>query len=196
MPEAIDFSLVEHQYIEMPSGRKFSMAEPEFYLPDLVYAIARQPRWNGTSKRPIYVAEHLVHVSHLIIEEGGDPFEGLCHDLHEAILGDVPGPWKALLPDFCKLEAYLWRKMVESMEEQLWVREHGLDPEGVSPECKRADWHSLMIEGYETMPTGGKDWFRPEGVDRTVADLPLHYWSSEEAEERFHQRWDELTVTR
>lgn len=196
MPEAIDFSDKEHQFIEMPSGKRFYMADPKFNLPDLVYAIARQPRWNGTNTRPIYTAEHCVRVSYLIIEEGGDPFEGLCHDLHEAILGDVPGPWKALLPDFCNLEAYVWRKMVEQMTEDLWVLEHGLDPNGVSIECKRADWRALMIEGHDSMPSHGKDWTCLEGTERTEADPPPYYWSSEEAEERFHQRWDELTVTR
>jgi hypothetical protein len=192
MPEAIDFEDDDNRYIEMPGGR-FYMAEPTFDLSDIAYTLARQPRWNATSSKFISVAEHSVHVSYLIQEEGGEPFEGLCHDVTEAYLGDVPGPWKAYLPDFVKLESYLWKKFVEQLWRDCGVHAPELDPDGHSKECKVADWRSLFIEAREVMKSQGRGWIKEDQHSATIMDMPCHFWEPEEAEERFLLRWDELT---
>jgi hypothetical protein len=193
MPEASDFKLDENKYIEMPSGRRFFMADPIFYLPDIAYVLARQPRWNATSSKFISVAEHSIRVSYLIQEEGGKPFEGLCHDVTETWLGDVPGPWKSMLPDFVALEAYLWKSFVERLPVDCGVNAPELNPDGHTAECKRADWRALFIEAHEVMPSQGRDWFNYDDYARTTLDMPCHFWDPEEAEERFQIRWDELT---
>ena len=193
MPEAFDFSAVEHQYIEMPSGRHFYLSDMQFNLEDIAYCLAHQGRWNGSSTKQISVAEHSVHVSYLIIEEGGKPFEGLTHDVPEFALGDVPGPWKALLPDYCKLEAGVWREFVTKGLAQLGVHAPELSPDGVSKECKAADWRSLFIEAREIMPSQGRGWVGEDKYAATDADMMCHFWEPAEAMERFLLRWDELT---
>lgn len=193
MPEAFDFSAVEHQYIEMPSGRPLYLSNMQFHLDDIAHCLAHQFRWNGASSKGVTVAEHSVHVSYLIIEEGGKPFEGLCHDVPEFALGDVAGPWKALMPDYVKLEAFVWREFVTNGLEQLGISAPELSPDGVSKECRVADWRSLFIEAREVMPSQGRGWVGEDKYAATDADMMCHFWEPDEAMDRFLNRWHELT---
>jgi len=190
MPTAEDFEGLESRYMEMPSGKRFYMANPEFDIEDIAFTIARQPRFNGTSSKFISVAEHCVRVSYLIAEmDSGTPIEGLCHDVTEAYLGDVPGPWKILLPDFVELETYLWINFTDWL-----LKTHNVDiPHEHSPGLKRADWWSLMIEAREVMKSQGKGWHVPPDVPSVgVLDMPCYFWEPEEAEARFLNRFYEL----
>ena len=193
MPDENDFIAEDTQYIQMPSGRRFYINNPQFYLPDIAYTLARQPRWNATSSKFVSVAEHSVRVSYLIQEEGGAPFEGLTHDITEAFLGDVPGPFKSLLPDFVALEKRIWTSFVDRLQDDFLVAAPELDRNGHSKECKRADWRALFIEAREVMVGQGRDWVGYDEFKPDETDLPCHFWDPEEAELRFLNRWDELT---
>jgi hypothetical protein len=199
MPEAEDFSCPDNLYMEMPSGKRWYMDHPTFDLEDIAYSLANQNRFNGTGRRFMSVAEHSVRVSYLINEyqhmaDGGlkvYAIEGLVHDVPEAYLGDVPGPWKALLPDFVKLEQHIWRHFIMSP----MMIKHNLSEKHTTA-CKFADWRALFIEAREIMPTQGRDWATPDywqSVHATVNDPPCWFWSPAEAEERFILRFHELT---
>lgn len=201
MPEATDFEAADSQYMEMPSGRRFYMSNPTFDIADIAYTLAGQPRFNGTARRnekdhTINVAEHSVRASYMILEyewHGAFPDDrtaamtALMHDATEAILGDVPGPWKILLPDFVKLEDYLWRSICD------WVLEqYGIDmPREHVAVMKLVDWRCLFLEAREVMTSQGRDWVRYENRP-TFGDAPIYWWSPCEAEDQFLRRFYEI----
>lgn len=189
MPEAIDFSDVKHRYIEMHTGRKFYMADPTFDWREIARGLSNLTRWNGTSSMPMTVAEHSIRCSY---ETEGDPLEALLHDVTEVWLGDVPGPWKALLPDFVKLEQYLWEAFVDWVEEQHPDQKGRLNKQ-MKQETKDADWRVLFIEARELMPSQGRGWVGEDKYMWTDMDAPCYHWTSEEAESRFLNRLEELT---
>lgn len=197
MPTEDDFLKESTQFIEMPSGRHFYMSNPTWDWDDIAYTLAGQPRFNGTARRnaqghTINVAEHSVRVSHIVAQHGGsilEIFEGLIHDVPESILGDPPGPWKALMPDYVRLEKHLWSSLIG------WIAEDfGIElPEEQSKLVKWADWKALMIEGREVMVTQGRDWHIPDETVRVnLGDAPMYWWSPDEAEARFHVRLNDL----
>ena len=189
MPEAIDFSEASHQYMEMHTGSRFYISDPVFNMDEICYALSNQRRWNGTSSRDMTVAEHSVRVSY---ETEGDPLEGLLHDMTETYLGDVPGPWKALLPDFCSLEQYLWGAFIDWFD-VTYPNCAGRLQKKMKPETKAADWRVLFIEAREIMPSQGRGWVGEDNYACTVMDPPCYFWTPAEAEQRFHMRFQELT---
>lgn len=187
MPEAIDFSDVTEQYIEMHDGSKFYIHDPVFKWAQIAYSLANSFRWNGQSSRLITVAEHSIRVSY---ETEGDPLEALLHDVTETWLPDFPGPFKALLPDYVRLETYLWESFVDWFNNTM--QPHSLK-KTMSHETKEADWRVLFIEARELMPTQGRDWVNAHKYMCTGLDMPCHFWTPAEAELRFLNRLDELT---
>ena len=168
------------------------MSKPHWNPAWIATQLAGIQRYNGAARRnssgmAVTAAEHCVHVSYLIVEEGGNAFEGLMHDVPEVIIGDMPAPYKFLMPDFCRVDRYLWESICDDPQF------HGLNYE-LSAACRRADWRSLMIEARELMPSQGKDWHVPDdSVHATYMDPPLYRWSADEAEARWINRFHELT---
>ena len=201
MPEAEDFKDASSRYMEMPSGKKWFISDPEFDWGDIAYTLANLTRYNGTASRPVSVAEHCVRVSYTILDfvvPDGIPerelaLEGLLHDVPEAFIGDVPGPWKSLLPDFVKLENHIYRHLCDHVMET-WSMDI---PVTHTEACKRADWIELMREAREVMPTQGRDWVMPTPeVMPDIGTPPIYFWTPEEAEQRFLLRLQELTWVR
>jgi len=151
-------------YIETAGGKKFYIDRPEFDISDIIHALAHQCRYTGHSKAFYSVAEHSLLVSRIVEDLGlGDPFEGLMHDAAEAYLSDIAAPWKALLPDYKKLEARIEAPLRE------WAGVPAVMSEGI----KRADWLALFIEAKILMPSQAAEWIAPEGIKEQAADL--HY---------------------
>jgi uncharacterized protein len=151
-------------YIETRSGKRFFIEHPEFDIGDITHALAHQCRYTGHSKVFYSVAEHSVLVSTICAQYNlGDPFEGLMHDAAEAYLSDIAAPWKALLPDYKKLEAKI----------ELPLRKHWGLPVVLSDGVKRADWLALFIEARSLIPSGAADWIAPEGIKEQAANIRL-----------------------
>lgn len=147
MTERSGSAMVE-PYIETCIGRKFyALAEsPGFVIAEIAHALSMICRYGGHCNRFYSVAEHSVLVSEIMEAwKLGDPYEGLLHDATEAYLIDRPGPWKCRLPDYQALEAQLEAK---------FRRDHEL-PLEKTPECKRADWIALMVEGRTLLTSRG-----------------------------------------
>lgn len=149
-------------YIETATGRRFYIDRPEFHMDEIAHALGHQCRYTGHSKRFYSVAEHSVLVSRIMrYLDLGDPFEGLMHDAAEAYLSDIAAPWKALLPDYKKLEARI----------ELPLRQkYGLNPV-MSDGCRRADWLALFIEARVLIPSQAADWIAPPGIKEQAATL-------------------------
>lgn len=172
-------------YIETVSGKKFFIEHPEFDIKDIAHALGNQCRYTGHVKNFYSVAEHSVLVMNLCQDlKLADPFEGLMHDCSEAYLSDIAAPWKALLPDYKKLEAKV----------ELPLRRFYGVPEKMTDGCKRADWLALFIEARWLMPTGAKDWIAPEGIKEQAAKLkyPIYGWSPLSSRWEFARAFNKL----
>lgn len=69
-------------------------------LSDLATSISHLCRFNGHVRRFYSVAEHSVRVARILADRGhptGIVRQGLIHDLHEAVCGDMPSPTKKVL---------------------------------------------------------------------------------------------------
>jgi hypothetical protein len=135
-------------YIETSVGRKFYAlaADPGFVIAEIAEALSKLCRYGGHCSQFYSVAEHSVLVSEIMETlKIGDPFEGLMHDVSEAYLVDIPGPWKRRLPDYCEMEAQLEAKI---------QRFFSLPPK--TAECKHADLIALMVEGRALLPSRGE----------------------------------------
>ena len=152
-------------YIETVLGNKFFIEHPLFDIKEVTHALSMQCRYTGHSKLFYSVAEHSVLVADICAKYGyGDPFEGLMHDGAEAYLSDIAAPWKALLPDYKKLE----QKIEVPMRE--WL---GLKGKSLSDGVKRADWIALFVEARALIPSKAADWIAPEGIKEEAANVDL-----------------------
>lgn len=175
-------------YIETVKGTKFFMDRPDFDIEVIAAALSKQCRYTGHTRRFFSVAEHSILVMKIMEELGGNPFEGLMHDACEAYLSDIAAPWKALLPDYKKLEAKI----------EMPMRNHYALPASMTQECRRADWIALFVEADKLMVTKAKDWIAPDDIKDTAARLtktglfPIACWHPEQAELLFlsaFKRW-------
>lgn len=145
---------LQDEWIETSSGARFELAAPVFDTKVIAHALSMCCRFNGHVSKFYSVAEHSVLVATLMERfYSGDPFEGLMHDALEAYLVDVPSPIKRLLPDYKELDHHL--------DTQLRAH-YGLQPEK-SSECKFADRIALFIEAYYLIPSGGANYYDPDG---------------------------------
>jgi hypothetical protein len=164
-------------YIHTRAGR-FYLDQPTFDAASIGHALGMLCRFNGNTKNFYSVAEHSILVSALMREvTGGDPFEGLMHDVSEAYLSDVPTPFKRLLPDWTRFEAQVEGPM----------REWAALPVSKTPECEHADKLALFIEAYHLVPERGADFLDPLGVRGQAVALietgkwELRCWDPEQA---------------
>ena len=174
-------------YIETATGKRFYIDRPEFDITDIIHALAHQCRFTGHTKQFYSVAEHCLLVSRIVEDLAlGDPFEGLMHDAAEAYLSDIAAPWKALLPDYKKLETKIETPLRE------WAGVPALLSDGV----KRADWLALFIEARALIPSKAEEWIAPDGIKEQALDL--HYeircFSPHFAKSQFRHRYDDLAT--
>lgn len=154
-------------YIETVKGNRFYFNRPVFDYEEIAHSLSMQCRYTGHARRFYSVAEHSLLVSAIMLEFGlGDPREGLLHDAVEAYLSDIAAPWKAMLPDYKRIEHELdghfrrWAKL----------------PATITDGCKRADWIALMFEANQLIPSRGKEWECPEGIrDQAALLLRRHF---------------------
>lgn len=131
--------------IRTVSGRYINMVmlDPEtLHIEDIAHALGNVPRFGG--HLPIFysVAQHSLLVHDLVKDlEKPVRLQALMHDASEALLGDMPSPIKAMLPDYQALEARVMLVMSERFEFD-WP---------LCPEVKAADKQMLEIEWRELM---------------------------------------------
>jgi len=125
-------------WVQTFSGKAIDILHPKLSklsIEDVAHSLARINRFTGHCRNPISVAQHSVLVSKLC--PGGFQYEGLMHDVHECILGDISTPIKRCLgPKVRKLEALLMASFAR--------RFHFRYPTSV--EVGMCDLDALMIE--------------------------------------------------
>jgi hypothetical protein len=156
-----------HVWIETPYG-EFHVDSPVFDIRDIAHSLARVARFNGHGQgAPYSVAEHSLLVSALMQHLNlGDPLEGLLHDGVEAIIADVPAPFKNLLPDYAALD----KKLDAALRAQ-----YGL-PLQKTLGCKKADELALWLEAGELMRSKGNTWPDPNGHRSLARSLRNDGW--------------------
>lgn len=178
------------QFITTVKGEHFHIANPVFDAEEIAHALGNICRYSGHSLRFYSVAEHSVLVAMLCEQMGlADPFEGLLHDGHEAYLVDMPSPWKALLPEYRKIEGKL----------ELALRaQYRLAPKP-SDGCKTADWIALAIETRTLLPTKGADFLWPPGIREQankLMDIKVNCFPPAVARDHFLATFAELAGPR
>lgn len=114
-------------------------------------------RFGGHTKRFYSVAQHSVLVASLLPPEFA--FEGLMHDAHEAIIGDITTPMKRVAPGLA---------VIDERSEDVLRSTFGLSLR-LHPEVKRADLIALVIEAAHLMPTK-RDWPEFAGISTELIE--------------------------
>lgn len=119
------------------TGKVFDLKilDPEsICIEDIAHALAYTPRFGGHLPLPYSVAQHSVHV----MEQCKPDLQlaALLHDASEAYIGDMPSPFKKLMPDYKKLEANLMKVIAKKFGFEYPLH----------PEIKDADYALLSIE--------------------------------------------------
>lgn len=146
--------------ILLASGREYDFLNPtRLTIDEVAPALSKLCRYTGHCTEFWSVAQHSIAVASLLPCEIA--LQGLLHDAVEAVLGDMSGPLKQLIPEYKALE----RKI-----EKVVLAGFGL-PEELDPRVKRADLVALLCERESIMLNRGQgiEWHCLEGIE-----MPTH----------------------
>jgi hypothetical protein len=163
------------------SGRQFWPLDPradEVFIEDIAHALSMACRYGGHCNSFYSVAEHCVHVSHVVPPEMA--LVGLLHDASEAYVADVIRPIKPHLTGYKAIEDRVWSVIAERF---------GV-PVDLPPEVKLADNAVLLAECAINM----KPHPAPLCVPGEPAAVTIRCWLPAEAERAFLGRFRELTA--
>lgn len=155
-------------YMLTATGGTFDLwlANPDSDISILAIAasLAKINRWNGHTSRLYSVAEHSLHVSHLMEREHAitNPTAlmcGLLHDGHEAYTNDLSTPAKSVLNDLGRGCWARWENLVQAQVLERFDLTAGWKE--WTDAVKRADMTLLATEARDLMPPH----------DRLAADL-------------------------
>jgi 5'-deoxynucleotidase YfbR-like HD superfamily hydrolase len=147
-------------------------------LDDIAHALSNLCRFGGHCRRFYSVAEHSVHVSHLV--PPAYALEGLLHDASEAYCVDLPRPIKQILPGYRALEGRIGRVVRQAFGLPLFE----------SLPVKAADNAMLLAERDALLPLSPLPWTWAEGL--APADRVPMCLTPEGAKAAFLTRYLEL----
>lgn len=160
-------------HIELGSGAYLDLSDPRpqhIELEDVARGLARTCRFAGHTRRFYSVAEHAVLVADYLEARGASVVAQLCglhHDDHEAFVGDVTRPLKAMLPDYPALAD----RVQEAVEQALGI------PNAFALNLHRqvrvADDWALAAEAWHLLPSRGATWPTASLYEGTDARLGL-----------------------
>lgn len=167
------------------NGRKFFPLDPrpeELFIEDIAWALGNICRYNGHT-RPYYsVAEHSVHISHLV-KNPAHRKTALMHDAPEFSLGDWIRPMKRI-PVLAMIYGFYEDRVMKVIAEK-----YGL----IYP------FPQSILDADEAMATREMNTLFSNPVKGNLhivnddaAHVRIQGWSPREAGERFLNRWREL----
>lgn len=172
-------------WIQTFSGLCYPLLAPDasdVCLDDIAHAVAGLERYTGHARRVAglhgyTVAQHSVHVSEIVPRE--DAFAALMHDSPEAYVGDASSPLKRCLSNFGYVERLSY----------LAIAKRFRLPFQLPPSVKHADLVLLATEKRDLMAPEPRPWLPlPEPLPERI-----RIWSADVAEERFRERFEELS---
>lgn len=124
-------------------------------LGDIAHALSHIARFNGHTRRHYSVLEHSLLVERIACDSGATPMERLCallHDAHEAYIGDIATPVKALMGD-------AWRA-TEARIAHVVRKALGISTAWCSHASRVHHWDmcALATERRDLMPATPDDW--------------------------------------
>jgi hypothetical protein len=125
--------------IETVTGRLFDYHAPVIDIDDVAHGLAHACRFAGHTSRFYSVAEHSVLVANIVHAEAPHiALAALWHDAHEAYMGDLPTPLKAII-------GKRWKHIASRIDEA--VSDHlGLEVDLRHPIIKLADELAMAYE--------------------------------------------------
>lgn len=100
-----DTNIYTEHSIRTFTGKVFDITilDPEtICIEDIAHALAHTARFGGHLDKLYSVAQHSCHVAAHVSKE--NKLAALLHDASEAYIGDMPSPFKKLMPDYQKIE--------------------------------------------------------------------------------------------
>lgn len=100
-----DRNIYTEHSIRTFTGKVFDITilDPEkICIEDIAHALSQTARFGGHLKKPYSVAQHSLLVAEKVSPE--NRLAALMHDSAEAYIGDMPSPFKKLMPDYKKIE--------------------------------------------------------------------------------------------
>jgi hypothetical protein len=168
--QTLDNNIYTENAIRTFTGKVFDLKilDPEsICIQDIAHALSHVPRFAGHLQNHYSVAQHSVLVSLLVPKE--HRLAALLHDASEAYIGDMPTPFKKLMPDYKKLEENLMKAIADKFGFQFPFH----------PSIKQADAMLLNLEWKSFVLKNGT----------------LEYGTSEIYKQRFLDSYYELVNT-
>ena len=167
------------------TGRSYWPADPrpeDIDIEDIAHALSMLCRFGGHCRRFYSVAEHSIHVSHLVPPEYA--LHALLHDATEAYLVDVPRPIKRMLGGYAEMEELNWRAIAARF---------GIDP--VMPRSVHdADQNMLLAERDQLLVRTDRwdEWRLGIEAHHAAADYKVYCLFPENARDAFLHRFHKL----
>lgn len=170
---------------------------------DIAWALSRIPRFAGhtITEIPYNVAQHSVYVSELVegVLDGDIPVydvdpsiteaiqnikdswkhvnvrvitRALFHDGHEAYFGDVPSPIKKI-PELTQTFKMLEKNLDIAIANHLGIGPVSISSANEITVIKFCDKLAQAIEGYQYMPSRGRNWNLPRPSLQMLQKFPL-----------------------
>ena len=179
------------------TGRQISEDAGVPSLPDMALGLSRVVRFGGQGRQFFSVAQHTLWLDDLAVREKANEevrLALLLHDGHEALVGDIPSPFKML--DQKKLAHKLDERIFDVFFARHGGYDHYSDKSAQWPVCdavKMFDWRGLLTE-YAVIGPAHK-WYLedPKQEDRRF----LEEWISRHARstsEHYQQEWIKRVV--
>lgn len=165
-------------WINTNSGKVFSFdnINPDsICLEDIAHALSYQCRYNGHCHMFYSTAEHCLNIADYICRAHANAegkakdkakkmaAQALLHDAAEAYVGDMPGPFKALMPEFDRYEKELMGVI---------FTKYGLRPT-LYKEVKEYDTRILLNEKSALFPKSFPKW-EMEHTLKPLEDIVIH----------------------
>lgn len=135
-------------------------------IEDIAHALANTARFGGHLPEFYSVAQHSVLIAQAVTEEF--KVEALLHDASEAYMGDMPKPFKIMMPEFSKIEDNLMNVIAAKFGFNYPISEQ---VKFYDRKLLQTEWDSFVEIVYPT---------------------PLEVWSPKHAEFRFLSMWNYL----
>ena len=162
-------------WVQTHTGVAFDLVAPTAAMvkaEDLTHTLAHLPRFGGALRTHYSVAQHSVLCAALVWQRTRDrnaALVALLHDAHEAYLGDIKGPVKALIETWAPGKLGEIERGIDAAI-HAWAGVQPYGPE-VTAEVQRADRELLIWERDRWLGPPARPWFC-EGVRRlTSADF-------------------------
>jgi hypothetical protein len=178
-----DEEFLKHAWLLTYTGKLYWPTDPkpeDVCLEDVAHALSQICRFSGMTRVPYSVAEHSVHVSHMVPKELA--MEALLHDASEAYCNDMIRPLKREMADYKRLEKL----------NEIAVRTAFYLPHDEHPLVKEADTRILKSEYrwlFPPVPDGVRGWFDEVEED---CNVEIFCWDAKKAEYEFLKRHKEL----